>query len=100
LTPQNVTGGNRATQLAHTITFPYYQGQIDEIRSLGSPAEGKGVVTSLLDSMQRVVDEGRKHPAAFARSLAKGNDLFPEASRVAKRYGFAVCGRGFGVSPP
>jgi hypothetical protein len=92
LTPLTVTTGDRAGLVARTILFPYYQGQIDEIRSLEAPEQDRGVVTAFLTATQDVVDQSREHPSAFARSLAGGRNPFSEASQIATEYGFKVCG--------
>ena len=92
LNPQTVTVGGHAVRIARTILIPAYQGQIDDIRSLGAPKEDEKAVAAILRSMQQVVNDGREHPAAFVRSLVHGKP-FAGATRLAKAYGFTLCAR-------
>lgn len=68
---------------------PIVQQEIDSIRALAPPPSDKKRITKLLDAAQRGLDKIADDPSLV---LEAGPNPFAKADRLARRYGFEVCG--------
>jgi hypothetical protein len=76
-------------ELATSILLPSVSSQIEEIRALGAPSGEEEEVSEILDTVEEEVEEGEAEPAA----LFESGEPFAEGNKMAREYGFKVCGQ-------
>jgi hypothetical protein len=76
-------------ELATNILLPSVSGQIEEIRALGAPSGEEEEVSEILDTVEEEIEEGEAEPAG----LFESGEPFAEGNKLAREYGFKVCGQ-------
>jgi hypothetical protein len=72
-----------------TTIIPSVQGQIDDLKAIGTPDGEEAKVDAIVSSAQSALDEGKKDPSLFASNK---NDPFKKANQLAESYGLKECG--------
>ena len=73
-------------QFATDVLVPSIQGQIDDIRALGTPEGDDGEVSEILDSAESDLDDLKSDPSIIA-----SGDPFAETNQALESYGLTVC---------
>lgn len=83
--PNNV----ELTEVGETILLPLLEQQRDDFHAAGVPREGgEGQISSFYNAMDEAIKSLKKNP-----TLAKSSpELLKRVDRLAKEYGFKVCG--------
>jgi hypothetical protein len=82
--PNNV----ELTELGETVLLPLLEQQRDEFRAAGVPRESGDEITSFLNAMDEAIESLKKDPTQVKSSP----ELLKRVDRLAKEYGFKVCG--------
>jgi hypothetical protein len=69
------------------VLVPNLNGQVEDIRALGAPEGDEEQVEEILDSLEGAADEIEDDP-----SVVFEGEVLQEPSKLAKSYGFEVCG--------
>ena len=80
-------------KFANDTLIPSIQGQIDDIRDLGTPSGDEDQVNAILDDAQAALDKGKANPELLTSNNPK-QDPFAKVNKEASAYGLTVCGSG------
>lgn len=76
-----------AADLVQEALTPGLQTELEELRALGTPSEGKGQVQAFLKALQKVIEAAEADPEAFAASVSP----YEAAELAGRRYGVSAC---------
>jgi hypothetical protein len=77
-----------APKFIETVLAPQFEGQIDQVSSLGAPKGDEEEVAAVLEAMRQTLEEAEAEPVKFLQSV----NPFEKAEKVGKKYGFENCG--------
>jgi len=80
-----------AEKLLSSVFGPEWEGEIEEISSLGAPASDQSEIVSFLAKFQQNLHELETHPASFFEPSP-----FFETTQAARAYGLADCVKSLG----
>ncbi len=81
-------------EIATSILLPSVSGQLEDIRALGAPEGEEEQVDEILETVEGEVEEAEAEPSLLfeAEEEKGGESPFASGNRMAREYGFKVCG--------
>jgi hypothetical protein len=70
---------------------PAVEGQIDELRALGTPEGDEEQLNTFYETLEGVMQSAKANPQRFLSELGNFERPYGEVERLAKAYGIAVC---------
>ena len=80
-------------ELVTSIVLPSVSGQLEDIRALGAPSGEEEQVDEIIETVEGEVEEAEAEPALFFEAEEEGKSPFVEGNKMAREYGFKVCGQ-------
>jgi hypothetical protein len=77
------------SELVDRVVAPNLEREVEEIRALGAPKGQEARVEAVLAAVERSLTTAEEEPRNVINDMPK---VFGEADKVAKQYGFRVCG--------
>lgn len=78
-------------EVIETIAIPAYKQQAKEISALGAPSGDEDAVNAFADAVGEGIKKAEEDPVGVFTGTSKP---FAKADKLAKEYGFKVCGNG------
>jgi hypothetical protein len=76
-------------ELVDDVLVENAEQEVEEIRALGTPEGDEEKVEAMLEAREKGIESAQDDPKAVVRG---GEDIFAEASKLAKEYGLEECG--------
>jgi hypothetical protein len=78
---------NTEVILVKKVLIPGLAAELEELRKLGPPSEGKGEVQAFFKSLQKIIKTAEADPQAFSKSVSP----YEGAELAGRHYGISVC---------
>jgi len=80
-------------ELATSILLPSVSGQLEDIRALGAPSGEEEQVDEIIETVEGEVEEAEEEPTVLFEAEEEGKSPFAAGNKMAREYGFTVCGQ-------
>lgn len=75
--------------ISEDVIIPAVQSQLDGLKGLGTPTEEEDKSNEVLEALEEGIEKGEEDPGAFV----EGEGTLGKANKLAKEFGFTVCGQ-------
>jgi hypothetical protein len=75
-------------EVVKRIAIPRFEDELEEIRALGAPSEGKPQVEAFFGSMQKLIDSAKADPQVV---IEAAGGPYEETQLAARRIGLSAC---------
>jgi hypothetical protein len=77
-------------EAVETVLIPRIRKQVEDIRALGTPAEGGAEAEAILDAAEEALEKGEEDPTLFLKEENGGP--FAKANKLSREFGLTKCG--------